>query len=45
MARMYCVIVGTKIVSLHVQDLATAPSANYLEAEAAIKAVRFKTES
>lgn len=40
---MYCVIVGTKIVSLHVQDLVAAPSANYQEAAAAIRAIRFKT--
>jgi hypothetical protein len=39
---MYCAIVGTKIVSLHVQDLVSAPSSNFQEAEASIKAVRFR---
>lgn len=40
---MYCVIVGTKVLSLHVQDVDTAPASNFKEAEAAVKAVRFKT--
>jgi len=39
---MFSVIVGTKILSLHVQDLDTAPPANMQEAEAAVRRIQFK---
>ena len=40
---MYCVIVGTRVFSLHVQDFESAPP-NYLrEAEAALTSIRFKS--
>jgi hypothetical protein len=39
---MYCVIVGTKIVSLHVQDLAASPPRSLREADAAVASIRFK---
>ena len=39
---MYCVIVGTRIISLHPQDFDTSPASDISEADAAIKAIRFK---
>lgn len=39
---MYCVVVGTLIISLHTQDFDTSPVGDISEAEAAIKAIRFK---
>lgn len=39
---MYCVIVGTRIISLHTQDFDTSPAGDISAAEAAIKAIRFK---
>lgn len=40
---MYCVIAGTRIISLHTQDFDTSPAADMAAAEAAIKGIRFKS--
>jgi hypothetical protein len=39
---MYCVIVGTRLVSFHTQSLSDAPPANMSEAMRAIETVKFK---
>jgi len=39
---MYCVVVGTLIISLHTQDFDTSPAGDISEAEAAINGIHFK---
>jgi hypothetical protein len=39
---MYCVIVGTRVISFHTQALADAPPGNMSEAMRAIEAVKFR---
>lgn len=39
---MYCVVVGTRVISLHTQDFDTSPAGDIGAAEAAIRAIRFK---
>lgn len=39
---MYCVVVGTRVISFHTQDFEGAPIANTAEAIRAFEAVRFK---